>query len=547
MTPEELVEDAEAIGGLEVVGEPEHVTSGRRPGPLTFPAQEHKLAAGPGRRSTRRRAGRRARSSSSTARSGGSSLRRGPTLEDVPLPRALIPGGPYHTDAQEDALDAPRPLAARRRPALPGARVGAAREPFAAHVQTTDLDEMKALVLSLDGRHLVIQGPPGSGKTWTSGRLIAHLLGAGQARRRRLDEPQGDPQAARRGREAAGSRPRRSPESRRRAPATPSRSTTSSTTIEKRDRAGSSAATATLTGGTAWLFSREEHRRHARLPVHRRGGPGLARRRARDGDAARGTSCSSATRSSSRRCSRASHPGRRRRPRCSSTCSATTRRSRPTAACSSSGRTGCTPTSAATSRRSSTKGGSSPTPCATTRTTPLGTGLRFLPVEHEGSRQESPEEAARVAGTRSSGCSRRASPPPRSWSSRRTTRRSTCSASGSPTAVAVGTVDKFQGQEADVVLYSMASSSGEDIPRGLEFLLSRNRLNVAISRAQCLAYLVCSPRLLEVNCRTIDADAARERALPVRRACPRRVKRAVELESSTRARARRRVANLAGT
>jgi uncharacterized protein len=72
-----------------------------------------------------------------------------------------------------------------------------------------------------------------------------------------------------------------------------------------------------------------------------------------------------------------------------------------------------------------------------------------------------------------------------------------------PDDVAVGTVDKFQGQEADVVLYSMASSSGEDVPRGLEFLLSRNRLNVAISRARCLAYLAASPRLLEVNCRTI--------------------------------------------
>ena len=69
--------------------------------------------------------------------------------------------------------------------------------------------------------------------------------------------------------------------------------------------------------------------------------------------------------------------------------------------------------------------------------------------------------------------------------------------------VRVGTVDKFQGQEADAVVYSMVSSSGEDVPRGLEFLLSRNRLNVAISRARCLAYLVCSPRLLEVNARTI--------------------------------------------
>jgi uncharacterized protein len=73
-----------------------------------------------------------------------------------------------------------------------------------------------------------------------------------------------------------------------------------------------------------------------------------------------------------------------------------------------------------------------------------------------------------------------------------------------PGAVAVGTVDKFQGQQRRVVFYSMASSTGEDVPRGLEFLFSRNRLNVAISRAQCLAYLVCSPRLLEVSCRTID-------------------------------------------
>jgi uncharacterized protein len=73
-----------------------------------------------------------------------------------------------------------------------------------------------------------------------------------------------------------------------------------------------------------------------------------------------------------------------------------------------------------------------------------------------------------------------------------------------PAEVRVGTVDKFQGQEALVAIYSMASSSGAEVPRGLEFLLSRNRLNVAISRAQCLAYLVCSARLLEVDCRTID-------------------------------------------
>ena len=78
-----------------------------------------------------------------------------------------------------------------------------------------------------------------------------------------------------------------------------------------------------------------------------------------------------------------------------------------------------------------------------------------------------------------------------------------CLAGRLPAGARVGTVDKFQGQQAPVVFYSMASSSGEDVPRGLEFLLSRNRLNVAISRARCLAYLVASPRLLEVNARSI--------------------------------------------
>ena len=68
----------------------------------------------------------------------------------------------------------------------------------------------------------------------------------------------------------------------------------------------------------------------------------------------------------------------------------------------------------------------------------------------------------------------------------------------------VGTVDKFQGQEAAVAFYSMASSSGEDVPRGLSFLFSRNRLNVAVSRAKCAAYVVASPRLLDVRCRTIE-------------------------------------------
>jgi uncharacterized protein len=72
----------------------------------------------------------------------------------------------------------------------------------------------------------------------------------------------------------------------------------------------------------------------------------------------------------------------------------------------------------------------------------------------------------------------------------------------SPGDVPVGTVDKFQGQQAPVVIYSMATSRPEDAPRGLEFLYSLNRLNVATSRAQCACIVVCSPRLFEPECRT---------------------------------------------
>ena len=70
--------------------------------------------------------------------------------------------------------------------------------------------------------------------------------------------------------------------------------------------------------------------------------------------------------------------------------------------------------------------------------------------------------------------------------------------------VQVGTVDKFQGREAPVVFFTMTTSSAQDMPRGPEFLFSRNRLNVAVSRARCLAYLVCTEELLNSRAKTID-------------------------------------------
>ncbi len=143
-----------------------------------------------------------------------------------------------------------------------------------------------------------------------------------------------------------------------------------------------------------------------------------------------------------------------------------------------------------------------------------GAGLRFVPVEHEGNGQRSREEAAVIARivqtlletgwwTDRDGLRRRLAPEdllvvaPYNAQVR-------CLRQALPAGVPVGTVDKFQGREAAVVLFSMATSSGDDLPRHFEFLFSRNRLNVAISRAKALAVLVASPQLLEVRCRAVE-------------------------------------------
>ncbi len=151
--------------------------------------------------------------------------------------------------------------------------------------------------------------------------------------------------------------------------------------------------------------------------------------------------------------------------------------------------------------------------------------LRFLPVEHEGNRTHAPEEAEAVAAE----IARLVGTPYRDGDGERELRHEDVIVVAPynaqvrglreklPQEVAVGTVDKFQGQQAPVVFYAMASSSSEDVPRGLDFLFSRNRLNVAISRAQCLAYLVCSSRLLVANCQTPSRCGWR-RPVPSRRA-----------------------------
>jgi superfamily I DNA and/or RNA helicase len=137
-----------------------------------------------------------------------------------------------------------------------------------------------------------------------------------------------------------------------------------------------------------------------------------------------------------------------------------------------------------------------------------GTGVRFVPVSHSGNRTVSWEEISVVRGLVDSLVGRR-------WTnakgeSRRLEAKDILVvapynaqvdrlATVLPPACAAGTVDRFQGQEAPIVIYSLASSSPEDMPRQMEFLYSLNRLNVAMSRARGLSVLVCSPAIMRIR------------------------------------------------
>ncbi|TWB89343.1 uncharacterized protein FBZ93_11658 [Bradyrhizobium macuxiense] len=141
-----------------------------------------------------------------------------------------------------------------------------------------------------------------------------------------------------------------------------------------------------------------------------------------------------------------------------------------------------------------------------------GTGLRYLSVEHEGNQSSSREEAdcvrdlvMDIMGSGTTWINREGIEAPVGL--------------GEILIIApynaqvfelqerlpgarIGTVDKFQGREAPIVIYSMTTSSHADAPRGMEFLYSANRLNVATSRAKCICVIVASPRLFEAECRT---------------------------------------------
>jgi uncharacterized protein len=141
-----------------------------------------------------------------------------------------------------------------------------------------------------------------------------------------------------------------------------------------------------------------------------------------------------------------------------------------------------------------------------------GTGVRFVPARHEGNSSESPEEAELVAELVRGLVDANASWTDQTGRSRTLTwddvlivapyNAQVAAIERRLPAARVGTVDKFQGQEAPISIYSMTTSGPEEAPRGMEFLYSLNRLNVATSRARCLAAVVANPALVRVRART---------------------------------------------
>ncbi|MBM4442709.1 MAG: TM0106 family RecB-like putative nuclease [Candidatus Rokubacteria bacterium] len=515
MTLDDLVEDAESIARLDPVG------SARRSGrsweqTYRFPPQEFKLGAGdrPTDPATKKDAGLIVALDEAK---GTLVLRRG---EKTPSPAALIPGGPYRTTEQRRALErfagsvladdggypALRNIVERGTPRL---------SPPRAVVQATDIGELRALAASLDGGALFVQGPPGTGKTWTGARLIVELMRQGRrvgvaatshkAIHNLLDaveEAAAEEAFAFRGVKKATLSERET-----------LYDGASFTNVGK--VAEVAASRVPLVAGTAWLFAHGDMDGTLdTLVIDEAGQVSLADALAMGcsarnvillGDPLQLAQVSQGTHPEGAGVSVLEHllDADATIPKERGVFLDRTRRMHPDV---------CRFVSEIVY-----DGRLSWTDAVAVQATAFGTGLRWVPVEHVGRQVASSEEADRVASliasmrgaawTNADGVTAALGDAdfmvvaPYNAQVRRL--RAELDRAGLR-GVQAGTVDKFQGREAAVVFYSMATSSAEDVPRSLEFLFSRNRLNVAVSRAKCLAYVVASPRLLESRARTVE-------------------------------------------
>ena len=497
---DDLIEDTDTMGGLELVGEP--VEDGQSfVYTFAFPPQEHKIDG--------RCADPKTQANYVVATDderGLVTLRRSIARADEPLPTALIPARPI---ADWDHRTAVQRFAEAY---LDGERDGAMVEILERRLPRARLDlAVPDAAFSLDGSHLFVQGPPGAGKTWQGAKAAIGLMREG----RRVGVTSLSHKAIAnllRGIEAEAQRQGFVFRGRKKSTAgdedTQYKGDFTDSGDSWRDLLDEELQ---LVAGTSWLFARADFTGFLdTLIVDEAGQVALAdvialghaaRNLVLLGDPNQLPQVSQGAMPDEAKASVLGHllggettvlPNRgiflertwRLRPELTAF----------TSEAYYAGRLECE--------------GS----CAQ-RSVEAGNGLVFRPVEHSANGQLSREEAGVVGeaieallgsgytdekgATRPLGVEDILVVTP--YNAQVRTLRACV-----PAGVRVGTVDKFQGQEAPVVLVSLASSSGEDAPRGLSFVFNANRINVATSRAQCRVELVCSPWLLEADCKTIE-------------------------------------------
>lgn len=516
-------EDGAAIGELTVLSGPELIGKReRRQWRLAFPDQEHKLSA----------------SGVDDPDAGASGTieeldedtrelvyERPAKHGDVP-PTRLAPCGPYGTDPQSGALfrfgdriaarglapcgelDAGADLLLRRAP-----RVAPGTPPLAD--AAGEIDRIREKVRSLEQSVLVVQGPPGTGKTWTGARIATDLLKRGlrvgvtatshkaiNNLLRAIDEAADEEGVTFRGWKKGSE---------------PEQAYASDRVTFAAKRPSEDDGEITLVGGTAWHWAHaNQHDSTDVLLVDEAGQVSLA-----DAIAVSQSTASVVLLGDPQQLahvSQGTHPhGVGASVLEHMLAGASTIVPERGVFLGTSWRMHPDVTRFVSDTMYEGRVGSIPG-CERNRVSSpglTGNGLRLLACEHEDNRGRSPEEASLIAaeveklldgGTVVS----REHPEERPLTLEDIlivapyNAQVRCLRAKLPAGARVGTVDKFQGQEAPVVLFSMTSSSGDDVSRGMSFLFSRNRLNVAVSRAQALAVVVCSPRLLTARCSTVE-------------------------------------------
>lgn len=527
---EALLEDAECLAGLQADPDtpprPEKKSFIHR---FRFPAQDFKLKIGdtPKRAGTLEPAGDVVLVDEDA---GIIELKLGPSRSPIEDGTCLIPSGPVGDkalraavyrfaeavrDGQVDRYAAVASILRRDLPAIAGREIGAPVVPEGMATLPATIDAL----LSLEDSHLLVQGPPGAGKTYTASQAIVALLAKGKRigiasnGHKAINQLLGEVEALA---EANGLRCRGIKKSSRE-----DQMLGTGRWIEETLKNEEVSAGHQLVAGTAWLFARPEHdRAFDYLFIDEAGQVGLAnivamgvaaRNIVLIGDQMQLAQPIQGTHPRGSGVSALDHLLRNQAtvPPERGVFLAETRRMHPDLCgfVSAAVYEGRLRSAAGTEVQALLVDGAADLEAI------ASTGLRFVDVESVGCTQRSRPEAERLDYTYRELLGQRwRDKDGREWTIgtddilvvspynmqvellKRTL----------PAGARVGTVDKFQGQEAPVVLVSMATSSGDDLPRNIDFLYSRNRLNVAISRARCLAVIYANPRLLEVPCRTIE-------------------------------------------